>query len=212
MESASCSSGFSKLNRPAHGCLRPTLQETPRDVPCKTRGQDGFATSFPVGLLHPLQHAGLSRRSPVCRLYVQVDSTASLNTSRLLSTNARISQARSLSGIYLLRIYHHMIYCSGYVEPGGPPRRAPAASPRSFFRSFRFGRRRKARLSDHARRQNTLCGIRLDWTCNSLHYDPALGRACFSRGAGVSATHQTQNVQPYFSRNRLAQSGVPATG
>src|SRR5216683_7894318 len=41
-----------------------TLQETPRDVPSKTRGQDGFATSFPVGLLHPLQHAGLSRRSP----------------------------------------------------------------------------------------------------------------------------------------------------
>ncbi len=24
--------------------------------------------SFPVGLFHPLQHAGLSRRSPVCRL------------------------------------------------------------------------------------------------------------------------------------------------
>src|SRR6267154_427272 len=31
-----------------------TLQATPRDVPSKTRGQDGFATSFPVGLLHPL--------------------------------------------------------------------------------------------------------------------------------------------------------------
>src|SRR5712691_5633470 len=43
-----------------------TLQETPRDVPSKTQGQDGFATSFPVGLLHPLQHAGLSRRSPAC--------------------------------------------------------------------------------------------------------------------------------------------------
>src|SRR5271163_3590017 len=43
-----------------------TLQETPRDVPSKTRGQDGFATSFPVRLLHPLQHAGLSRRSPGC--------------------------------------------------------------------------------------------------------------------------------------------------
>src|SRR5258707_14929628 len=42
-----------------------TLQETSRDVSSKTRGQDGFATSFPVGLLHPLQHAGLSRRSPV---------------------------------------------------------------------------------------------------------------------------------------------------
>ena len=44
-----------------------TLQDTPHDVPCKTRGQDGFATSFPVGLLHPLQHAGLSRRTPVGR-------------------------------------------------------------------------------------------------------------------------------------------------
>src|ERR1700693_2308076 len=45
-----------------------TLQETPHDVPCKTRGQDGFATSFPVGLLHPPQHAGLSRRTPNCAL------------------------------------------------------------------------------------------------------------------------------------------------
>src|SRR6267143_3110662 len=43
-----------------------TLQATPRDVPSKTRGQDGFATSFPVGLLHPLHHAGLPRRSPSC--------------------------------------------------------------------------------------------------------------------------------------------------
>jgi hypothetical protein len=30
---------------------------------CKTRGQDGIANSFPVGLSHPLQYAGLSRRS-----------------------------------------------------------------------------------------------------------------------------------------------------
>src|SRR5438132_5187305 len=43
-----------------------TLQETPRDVPSKTRDQDGFATSFPVGLLRPLQHAGLARRTPGC--------------------------------------------------------------------------------------------------------------------------------------------------
>src|SRR5216683_7346754 len=43
-----------------------TLQETPRGVPSKTRGQVGFATSFSVGLLHPLQHAGLSRRTPSC--------------------------------------------------------------------------------------------------------------------------------------------------
>src|SRR5258707_4196403 len=30
-----------------------TLQAAPRGVACKTRGQDGFATPFPVGLLHP---------------------------------------------------------------------------------------------------------------------------------------------------------------
>src|ERR1019366_808254 len=63
MESASRSTGFSQLNRPAHRCLRSTLQATPHDVTCKTRGQDGIATPFPVGLFHPLQHAGLSRRS-----------------------------------------------------------------------------------------------------------------------------------------------------
>src|SRR5712664_3640399 len=45
-----------------------TLQATPRDVACKTQGQDGFAASFPVGLFHPLQHAGLSRRTPDCPL------------------------------------------------------------------------------------------------------------------------------------------------
>ena len=28
--------------------------------------------SFPVGLLHPLQHAGLSRRSPRCGLHGHV--------------------------------------------------------------------------------------------------------------------------------------------
>src|SRR5271157_5893928 len=44
-----------------------TLQTTPHGVARKTRGQDGFATSFPVGLFHPLQHAGLSRRTPDCR-------------------------------------------------------------------------------------------------------------------------------------------------
>jgi hypothetical protein len=31
------------------------------------RLEDGFATSFPVGLFHPLQHAGLARHSPSCR-------------------------------------------------------------------------------------------------------------------------------------------------
>jgi hypothetical protein len=56
-----------------------TLRVTPRDVPRKTRGQDGFATSFPAGDLHPLQHAGLSRRSPVSRSH---GSNRSLLTRR----------------------------------------------------------------------------------------------------------------------------------
>src|SRR5260370_15202099 len=60
-----------------------TLQGTPHDVPCKTRGQDGFATSFPVGLLHPLQHAVLSRRSPGWPVNRQNFQT-SLPRSRLL--------------------------------------------------------------------------------------------------------------------------------
>src|SRR5450759_3265717 len=40
-----------------------TLRRKPRGTRRKTQGQDGFAFSFPVGLFHPLQHAGLSRRT-----------------------------------------------------------------------------------------------------------------------------------------------------
>jgi len=40
------------------------LRLKPRGVTRKTQGQDGVAFSFPVGLFHPLQHAGLSRRTP----------------------------------------------------------------------------------------------------------------------------------------------------
>ena len=65
MEFSALVDGFSKLNRPAHRypCLR--FDRTPRDARRKTRGQDGFAFSFLVGLFHSLQHAGLSRRTPV---------------------------------------------------------------------------------------------------------------------------------------------------
>ena len=54
---------FFEAQSPRPPMPRSTLRNTPRDVPRKTRGQDGVAFSFPVGLLHPLQHAGLSRRS-----------------------------------------------------------------------------------------------------------------------------------------------------
>src|SRR5262249_35546078 len=56
-----------------------TLQAAPRDAVCKTRGQDGVAVSFPVGLFHPLQHAGLPRRTPVYRLYVNFRQIRSPN-------------------------------------------------------------------------------------------------------------------------------------
>src|SRR5271157_6280874 len=54
---------FFEAQSPRPPMPRSTLRNTPRDVSRKTRGQDGVAFSFPVGLLHPLQHAGLSRRT-----------------------------------------------------------------------------------------------------------------------------------------------------
>src|ERR1019366_9096766 len=60
---------FFEAQSPRPPMPRSTLRHTPRDVPRKTRGQDGFATSFPVGLLHPLQHVGLSRRTANYRLH-----------------------------------------------------------------------------------------------------------------------------------------------
>src|SRR5215469_4792584 len=39
------------------------LRATSHDASRKTRGQDGVAFSFLVGLFHSLQHAGLSRRT-----------------------------------------------------------------------------------------------------------------------------------------------------
>jgi hypothetical protein len=43
--------------------------------------------SFPVGLFHPLQHAGLSRRSPVCRQTADNDTLPSQNPSLTLKTS-----------------------------------------------------------------------------------------------------------------------------
>jgi hypothetical protein len=54
---------FYEAQSPGPPMPRSTLRHTPRDVSRKTRGQDGFAISFPAGILPPLQHAGLTRRS-----------------------------------------------------------------------------------------------------------------------------------------------------
>ena len=57
---------FSKLNSPAHLylCLRFQHHLAMSSAGLEARIDSLF--SFPVGLFHPLQHAGLSRRSPSC--------------------------------------------------------------------------------------------------------------------------------------------------
>ena len=63
-ESASCSIGFSKLNSPAHRYLCPRFKRCLTTSPARLEARMDSLPSFPVGLFHLLQHAGLSRRSP----------------------------------------------------------------------------------------------------------------------------------------------------
>jgi hypothetical protein len=67
MESASCSIGFSKLNSPAHRYLCLRFKRHLAISPARLEARMDSLFSFPVGLFHPLQHAGLSRRSPSSR-------------------------------------------------------------------------------------------------------------------------------------------------
>ena len=70
-ESASCSIGFSKLNSPAHRYLCLRFKRHLAMPPARLKARMDSLLSFPVGLFHPLQHAGLSRRSPDCRQSTQ---------------------------------------------------------------------------------------------------------------------------------------------
>jgi len=71
MESASCSIGFSKLNSPAHRYLCLRFKRHLAISPARLEARMDSLFSFPVGLFHPLQHAGLSRRSPDGRQYTR---------------------------------------------------------------------------------------------------------------------------------------------
>jgi hypothetical protein len=64
MESASWTNGFSKLNSPAHRYLCLRFDRHLAVPPARLKARMDSLLSLPVGLLHPLQHAGLSRRSP----------------------------------------------------------------------------------------------------------------------------------------------------
>ena len=77
-----------------------TLQAIPRDVACKTRGQDGFAISFPVGLFHSLQHAGLSRRTLINAVTGKVGSGTQVTgktTNPSSSSTVNLAVVASLS-------------------------------------------------------------------------------------------------------------------
>jgi hypothetical protein len=62
--------GFSKLNSPAHRYLYLRFKRHLAVPPARLEARMESLFSFPVGLFHPLQHAGLSRRTPSSRLLV----------------------------------------------------------------------------------------------------------------------------------------------
>ena len=63
---------FSKLNRPAHRYLYLRFERHLTMSPARLEARMDSLFSFPVGLFHPLQHAGLSRRSTNSRYTGQV--------------------------------------------------------------------------------------------------------------------------------------------
>src|ERR1700674_98863 len=70
-KSASCSIVFSKLNSPAHRYLCLRFKRYLATSPARLEARMDSLFSFPVGLFHPLQHAGLSRRSPSGRPFAR---------------------------------------------------------------------------------------------------------------------------------------------
>ena len=83
-------SAFFEAQSPRPPIPLSTLRLTPRDVYRKTRGQDGFALSFLVGLSHSQQHAGLSRRTSGNAVSRSLSKTATSNvrSDLLLQTDA----------------------------------------------------------------------------------------------------------------------------
>ena len=60
--------GFSKLNSPAHQYLYLRFNRHLAIPTARLEARMDSLLSFSVGLFHPLQHAGLSRRTPAYRL------------------------------------------------------------------------------------------------------------------------------------------------
>jgi hypothetical protein len=141
-ESASCTNGFSKLNSPAHRYLCLRFDEHLAMLPARLEARMDSLLSFPVGLLHPLQHAGLSRRSPDGRppcKSLSREKTVLLTraTEERAKTNifrTRSSQCVPLGGGSCPRRTGHPFAVSGPVGPSQKIKFVFAASPETIRR------------------------------------------------------------------------------
>src|SRR5215469_8542005 len=97
-----------------------TLQATPCGATCKTEGQDGVAVSFPVGLFHSLQHAGLTRRSLINGKTAELVWLSASNVGSLSSTifYAQRNSATSFTTPVQVASTSNEVNCfSAFVEP-----------------------------------------------------------------------------------------------
>src|SRR5271163_2194915 len=140
-ESASCSIGFSKLNSPAHQYLCLRFKRYLAISPARLEARMDSLLSFPVGLFHPLQHAGLSRRSPCCRQYVRnVNSAWGACTPAPLPASRRSTHFKPLG---ILKSPHATTACgapsrsSDLNGQGRPPLQGGEGDPRPSIRCDR---------------------------------------------------------------------------
>ena len=99
--------GFFEAQSPGPPIPRSTLQPEPHDASCKTWGQDGFALSFLVGLLHSQQYAGLSRRSTANPVYRPGPPTSHHRRLHVKLDCCRGQSVQLISGAYTSGPFHH---------------------------------------------------------------------------------------------------------
>ena len=85
--------------------------------PARLEARMDSLLSFPVGLFHPLQHAGLSRRSPDCRL-TGSDSVLSRFAMPGGTTSARIPQLQRQASEFGATVSERS-FVDGYIRHEG---------------------------------------------------------------------------------------------
>src|SRR4029077_458853 len=100
----------SKLNHPAHRYLCLRFKRHLAMSPARLEARMDSLLSFPVGLFHPLQHAGLSRRSPRIP-FLRWDEKAGLRRDAVRSQwSTRSKRKRKETG------YEKDYHCAGIQE------------------------------------------------------------------------------------------------